>query len=143
MDIRDIINAHLEVLKELNELLDYEKEVLIKDRASELPQILEKKKLIAQKISFIEKKRNELTGTKKADELITAGLLTQKLVDEVKKLTETVQEKSEVNLILTRQSIYYIRMITSALNPAVKVPTYGSSGSLDDGASVNVFTTKA
>lgn len=143
MDIKDIINAHIGVLNELNELLDIEKEILIKDRASELSQILEKKKLIAQKISFIERKRNELTGNRKADELVAAGLLVQKQVDEVKKLTELVQEKGEVNLILTRQSIYYIRMITSALNPAVKVPTYGSSGKLDDGTSVNVFTTKA
>jgi flagellar biosynthesis/type III secretory pathway chaperone len=128
MDIKDIINAQTNVLEELNILLDTEKEILIKDRASELTEILDKKKAIAQKISLLERKRQELYGEKKADELVEIGLLTKSSVDKLKKLTEDIKEKNEVNLILTRQSINYIRMITSALNPSQKIVTYGNNG---------------
>lgn len=139
MDIKDIVSTHIEVLSELNALLDYEKEVLIKDDAKELQGILDKKKLITQKIAFIEKKRQEIYGEKTAEELVVDGLIGQSKVDELKKLTEDIKEKNETNLILTRQSIYYIRMITSALNPNQRVVTYGNNGSIDDGKSRSVF----
>lgn len=142
MEIRDIMAAQEVVLKNLNELLDYEKEVLIKDRALELQKIIEKKKDCAKKISLLEKKRQELTGDRKAEELVKEGLITQGQVDRLRKLSEDAKEKGEVNLMLTRQSIYYIRMITSALNPTQRVMTYGNAGKLDDGKSESVFNTK-
>ncbi len=142
MDISDIVKTHIEVLSELNTLLDYEKEVLTKDDAHELPGIIEKKKLITQKIAFVEKKRQEIYGTKTAEELSSDGIIDHSKVDELKKLTDDIREKNETNLILTRQSIYYIRMITSALNPNQRVVTYGNSGSIDDGVSSSVFNRK-
>lgn len=142
MDIKDIVNTHIEVLSELNSLLDHEKEILIKDEANELPGIIEKKKLISQKIAFVEKKRQEIYGTKTAEELVVDGVIGKSLVEKLKKLTEDIKEKNETNLILTRQSIYYIRMITSALNPNQKVVTYGNNGSIDDGTSRSVFNRK-
>ena len=142
MDIKDIVKTHIEVLSELNSLLDYEKEILIKDDAEELPGIIEKKKLIAQKIAFIEKKRQEIYGIKTAEELSTEGIIGKSQVMELKKLAEDIKEKNETNLILTRQSIYYIRMITSALNPNQRVVTYGNNGSIDDGTQTSVFNRK-
>lgn len=142
MEIRDIMSAQEVVLKNLNELLDYEKEVLIKDRALELQEIIEKKKDCAKKISLLEKKRQELTGDRKAEDMVKEGLITQGQVDRLRKLSEDAKEKGEVNLMLTRQSIYYIRMITSALNPTQRVMTYGNAGKLDDGKSESVFNTK-
>lgn len=142
MEIRDIMSAQEVVLKNLNELLDYEKEVLIKDRALELQEIIEKKKDCAKKISLLEKKRQELIGDRKAEDLVKEGLITQGQVDRLRKLSEDAKEKGEVNLMLTRQSIYYIRMITSALNPTQRVMTYGNAGKLDDGKSESVFNTK-
>lgn len=142
MEIKDIMSAQEVVLKNLNELLDYEKEVLIKDKASELQEIIEKKKDCAKKISLLEKKRQELTGDRKAEDLVKEGLITQGQVDRLRKLSEDAKEKGEVNLMLTRQSIYYIRMITSALNPTQRVMTYGNAGKLDDGKSESVFNTK-
>lgn len=142
MDINDIVNTHIDVLSELNSLLDYEKEVLIKDEANELPGIIDKKKLIAQKIAFVEKKRQEIYGTKTAEELVIDGIINHSQVDKLKRLTEDIKEKNDTNLILTRQSIYYIRMITSALNPNQRVVTYGNSGSIDDGTSSSVFNRK-
>lgn len=142
MDINDIVNTHIEVLSELNTLLDYEKEVLIKDEATELSNILEKKKLITQKIAFVEKKRQEIYGAKTAQELASEGVIKNGQVDKLKKLTEDIREKNDTNLILTRQSIYYIRMITSALNPNQRVVTYGNNGSIDDATSRSVFNRK-
>lgn len=142
MDINDIVNTHIDVLSELNTLLDYEKEVLIKDGANELSGIIEKKKLITQKIAFVEKKRQEIYGTKTAEELVSDGIIGHSQVDKLKRLTDDIREKNDTNLILTRQSIYYIRMITSALNPNQRVVTYGNSGSIDDGVSSSVFNRK-
>lgn len=142
MEVKDIMAAQEVVLKNLNEILDYEKEVLIKDKASELQEIIDKKKDCAKKISLLEKKRQELIGDRKAEELVKEGLITQGQVDRLRKLSEDAKEKGEVNLMLTRQSIYYIRMITSALNPAQRVMTYGNAGKLDDGKSESVFNTK-
>lgn len=142
MDINDIVTTHIEVLSELNSLLDYEKEILIKDDADELPGIIEKKKLIAQKIAFVEKKRQEIYGAKTAEELSSEGVISKSQVNKLKKLAEDIKEKNDTNLILTRQSIYYIRMITSALNPNQRVVTYGSTGSIDDGTQTSVFNRK-
>lgn len=142
MDINDIVNTHIEVLSELNALLDYEKEVLIKDEADELPSIIEKKKLITQKIAFVERSRQEIYGTKTAEDLVIDGVIGQNSINKLRKLTEDIKEKNETNMILTRQSIYYIRMITSALNPNQRVVTYGNNGSIDDGASRSVFNRK-
>lgn len=142
MDIKDIVQAQIIVLSELNSLLDTEKEILINDKASDLPGILDEKKLIAQKISLLEKKRNELYGEKKAEELVEAGFLDKAAFDTLKKLTDDINEKNDTNLILTRQSINYIRMITSAINPSQKIMTYGNNGKIDDGVSSSVFNKK-
>lgn len=142
MDIKDLMTAEEKVLTELNDILDYEREVLIKDKGAELKEIVQKKTELAKKISVIEAKRKEIYGNKKASELINDGLVTKELVDRLKKLSMDAKEKGEVNLILTRQSIYYIRMITSALNPTPRVMTYGNSGEMDDKTSSNIFNTR-
>lgn len=142
MDIKDLMTAEEKVLTELNDILDYEREVLIKDKGAELKEIVQKKTELAKKISVIEAKRQEIYGNKKASELINDDLVTKELVDRLKKLSMDAKEKGEVNLILTRQSIYYIRMITSALNPTPRVMTYGNSGEMDDKTSSNIFNTR-
>lgn len=142
MDIKDIIGFESQILLELSEILDKEKEVLIKDKANELPELVEQKKLIAKKISLLENKRQELYGSKKVDEFVVEGIISREKAEELKKLTEDIKEKNETNLMLTKQSIGYIRTITNALNPNQKVVTYGNSGKIGDGTSSNLFTTK-
>lgn len=142
MDLKDLISAEEKVLIELNELLDYEREVLIKDQGAKLKEIVQKKTELAKKISIIEAKRQEVYGNKKASELVNDGLINKEQVERLKKLSLDAKEKGEVNLILTRQSIYYIRMITSALNPTPKVITYKNSGEMDDKTSSNIFNTR-
>jgi flagellar biosynthesis/type III secretory pathway chaperone len=141
MELKEVLNYQIDVLSELNELLDFEKDVLIKDKASELLEIIEKKKLIAKKISLLEKKRQELCGDKTSSQLIKEGLLEKVQVDKLKNLTDTIKEKGETNLALTKQSLSYIRMINSALNPNQKVVTYGNKGQIGDKSFSGLFTT--
>lgn len=143
MDIREILNYQIEALRELEELLDFEKDILIRDKAVEIPGIVEKKKVIAQKLSLLEKKRISLSGSRKADELSAEGMIEMEQVEALVKLADAIKEKEDTNYILTKQSINYIRLITSALNPGQKVVTYGSSGKAQDNTSAGLFTTKA
>lgn len=142
MDIKDIIKQQYEALSELNILLDCEKEILIKDKASELSELIEKKREIAKKIAGIEKTRQELYRDKKAEDFVNEGLIENSDIEKLKKLADTIKEKEEVNLVLTRQSINYIRLITSALNPNQRVVTYGNSGKIDDNTTSSLFTTR-
>jgi flagellar biosynthesis/type III secretory pathway chaperone len=143
MELREILKYQIETLEELDSLLDFERSILISDRAGELPGLLEKKRLIAQKLSLLERKRLELSKGKNAEQLSNEGLIASSQVEGLIEIVNRIKEKEETNLILTRQSINYIRMITSALNPAQRVVTYGNSGKARDNASAGLFTTKA
>ncbi|TDT50624.1 flagellar protein FlgN [Fonticella tunisiensis] len=143
MELKEIITNQKECLIELNELLDLEKEVLIKDRACEIPEIVEKKKLIAQKMSLLEKERIELCGDKTSSDLIKDGLIDKQTIRTMQILLASAKEKGEMNLMLTRQSLNYIRMIISALSPSKGVITYGNSGKAQDNQKTSIFTTKA
>lgn len=142
MEIHEIIKNELEVLKELNDLLDLEKEVLIKDRASELPGIVDRKKELSKKIVEIEKIRLDIYKDKTAEDFVNEGKLSKDDFEALKSLVSIIKEKEETNLLLTKQSLNYIRLITSALNPNPRVVTYSSSGKVDDSKAVNIFTQK-
>lgn len=142
MNINDIVNAEINVLTELDNLLDEEKIVLVKNDAKELPEIIEKKKLIAKKISILEIERKKIYGEKKGEELVEEGIFNKELFNKLKKLSFSVKEKGETNFILTKQSLSYIKVITSALAPPKRIVTYGNNGKLDDNLDRSAFTTK-
>ncbi|SKA86148.1 FlgN protein [Caloramator quimbayensis] len=142
MDIENIVKRQIELLTELDNILNKEKDILINDRAFELPNLIEEKKEISKKIVEIEKVRLSLYKDKTAEELLEDGIINRDDVSALKALIESIKQKQETNLILTKQSLYYIRLITSALNPNQKVITYKSSGKVDDAKSLNIFTTK-
>ncbi|EYE88817.1 hypothetical protein Q428_05860 [Fervidicella metallireducens AeB] len=141
MNINEILTSQITVVKELSELLDYEKEVLKKDLASELPAIIEGKKEIARKIAVLEKNRQNLCGNKTADEMISEGIVDISKIEELRSLINIVKEKDETNLALTKQSLNYIRMITFALNPNNKNVVYKNNGAVGDTSSTGIFTT--
>lgn len=142
MDIREIVKNQTEILSELEHLLDNEREILINDSASELKELIEKKKELAKKIAIVEKNRIDIYGDKTSEEFLDDGTLELDEIDGLKKLIMSIREKGETNLILTKQSLNYIRTITSALNPNKKVVTYGNSGKIGDPSTKGVFTTK-
>lgn len=141
-NIKDIVEKQIEIISDLDRLLDAEKDALLKDNAHELPNIIENKKDIAKKIVEIEKIRISLYKEKTAEELVIEGILEKGDVDKLKSLVKSVKEKEETNMVLTKQSLNYIKMITSALNPNQNAITYGNSGKIENGKAVNIFTTK-
>lgn len=141
MNINEILTSQIAVIKDLSKLLDYEKEVLKKDLASELPSIVEQKKEFARKIAVLEKNRQTLYGNKTADEMVSEGIADKEKVEELRELINIVKEKDETNLALTKQSLNYIRMITFALNPNNKNVVYKNNGAVGDTASTGIFTT--
>lgn len=142
MDIGVIVKSQIELMRELSSLMDVEKEVLVKDKGFELEQIIEKKKEIAQKIAYYERERLNTYSSEKASELVAKGILKQEDIDEMKKLAALIKEKNETNMILTRQSINYIRMIRNVLNPQPKVVTYGNNGRVGENKYIGGFNRK-
>lgn len=130
MNISDIINSQIEAMSELNLILDQEKEILIKDNASELQAIMDKKKSVAIRISQLERARQNINKEKKAEEYVNEGLLEGEKLQKLIELSDSVQQKNDINLLLTRQSINYIRAVTFALNPSPKNFTYGNNGKI-------------
>ena len=141
MTLKEIINNLSDNLKEMNKTLDNEKEILMKDKASELSAIVEKKKCLAKNIAVLENERQKQFGIKKADELISEKLIDKKDIDELKELTKDIKDKNELNMMLTKQSLNYIRVITNAINPNPPVVTYKTNGKIDDSSRSGIFNT--
>jgi len=142
MDIVALTEAQKLLLKELDKLLDKEKDILINDRCEELQAIIDEKADLSQKLSIVEAKRQELYPNVKAESFVKEGILKEETLKELKSLAITVKEKSDVNLALTRQSLNYIKAITSALDTRHKTLTYGSTGKLGDDNSASLFSQK-
>lgn len=142
MDIVALTEAQKLLLEELDKLLDKEKDVLINDRCEELQAIIDAKSEISQKLSIVETKRQELYPGVKSESFVKEGILNEETVKDLKALAISVKEKSDVNMALTRQSLNYIRAITSALDTRHKTLTYGNTGKLGDDSSASLFSQK-
>jgi flagellar biosynthesis/type III secretory pathway chaperone len=142
MDIVALTEAQRLLLEELNKLLDKEKDILIHDRCDELLSIIDAKADLSHKLSIVEEKRQKLYPGKKAESFIKEGTLDEKTLKDLKLLAISAKEKSDVNMALTRQSLNYIKAITSALDTRQKTLTYGNTGKLEDDSSASLFSQK-
>lgn len=142
MDIVDLTRAQMRLLKDLNEVLDKEKDILIHDRCEELQSVIDAKKDISYKLSLIEEKRQQLYPGIKADSFVKKGILDKEAVRELKSLAMDAKKKSDTNMALTRQSLNYIRAITTALDTRHKTVTYGNTGRIEDDSSASLFSQK-
>jgi flagellar biosynthesis/type III secretory pathway chaperone len=142
MDIVALTEAQRLLLEELNKLLDKEKDILIHDRCDELLSIIDAKADLSHKLSIVEEKRQELYPGKKAESFIKEGTLDEKTLMDLKLMAISAKEKSDVNMALTRQSLNYIKAITSALDTRQKTLTYGNTGKLEDDSSASLFSQK-
>jgi len=141
MDIKEIINSMTKVIGQLSDLLDCEKEFLIKDNAKEIVSIVEKKRELSKQIEGLEIQRRRGYGDKTSRELISLGVIGKDEIDNLEKLVDIVKEKSEVNSLLTKQSLNYIKTMGWILNPTMQNTTYGNNGKVSDNARTGVFTT--
>lgn len=142
MDIVALTEAQRLLLEELNELLDKEKDILIHDRSEELQAVIDAKAELSQKLSIVEEKRHELFPGVKAECFVKEGTLSEEIVNDLKALALSAKEKNDVNMALTRQSLNYIKAITSALDTRQKTLTYGNTGKLGDDTSASLFSQK-
>ncbi|WP_027307550.1 flagellar export chaperone FlgN [Caloramator sp. ALD01] len=130
--IKEILTSELNLLKNFEILLEDERKILLNSEASKLPTIIEEKKNLALELSKLERKRKEICGSKTANDLISEGIIEQELIEEIIKLTETVKEKNELNSLLTKQSLAYIKMYTNLLSNENKIVTYKGTGKVDE-----------
>lgn len=138
MDIKELFLEFINLFLKLTEILDKEKEALIKDEGEVIAALLETKKDIALKINKLEGERRKLLKDKKIDELIKQGLITEDLARDFERLALEVKEKNETNLVLTKQSLSYIRMMNNILSPNKSV-TYNPTGEINANQSYNIF----
>lgn len=141
MTIKEILIKLLDNLKEMSAALDSEKEILMKDEASKLSSIVDKKKELARNIALLENERQKQFGNIKAEELISKKLIDKKDIDELKELIKDIKEKNELNMMLTKQSLNYIRVVKNAINPYPPVVTYKTDGKVDDSSRSGIFNT--
>lgn len=139
--IKELLTSEINILKEFEILLEDERKILLNNEASKLAYIIEDKKNLALELSKLERKRKEISGNKSASELIMEGLIEQELVDEIIKLTESIKEKNELNSLLTKQSLAYIKMYTNLLSNENKIVTYKGTGKVDESLQ-SIFNTK-
>lgn len=130
--IKEILTSELNILKNFEVILEDERKILLNNEASKLPLIIEEKKNLALELSKLERKRKEICGNKTANDLISEGIVEEKLVEEIIKITEAVKEKNELNLLLTKQSLAYIKMYTNLLSNENKIVTYKGTGKVDE-----------
>ncbi|WDU83942.1 flagellar protein FlgN [Caloramator sp. Dgby_cultured_2] len=138
MDIKELFLEFINLFLQLTELLDKEREALIKDQGEIIASLLETKKDIAININKLEGERQRLLKDKKIQDLVKEGLISEDLAREFERLALEVKEKNETNLALTKQSLSYIRMMNNILSPNKSV-TYNPTGEINAKSSSNIF----
>lgn len=130
--IKQILLKEIEILREFDLLLDKELEILKKDEATKLQNVMEEKKHLALELSRLEKKRKEIVGEKTSKDLITEGLIEEQLINEMINITLSIKEKNELNGLLTKQAIGYIKMFNNVLSQGNKTVTYKGTGKINE-----------
>ncbi|KMT21686.1 flagellar protein FlgN [Clostridium cylindrosporum] len=141
--LNEIYNYLLETFRELDSLLDKEKEVLMENKGGELLKVVEEKKVLVRKISLLEEKRISLTKEMTISDLVLAGFVTEEDINSLKNLAKSIEYKNETNKMLTNQSLHFIKAIKFALTPNQnRVTTYGNQGIIGEKAADSIFSTK-
>ncbi|MEF9951649.1 MAG: flagellar protein FlgN [Clostridium sp.] len=141
--LSEIYKYLLESFKELDELLDRERDILVNSEGHDLLKVVDEKRVIIKKISLLEEKRLTLKGDMTIDEIIGNGHILPEDVDFLKKICKDIKEKNDTNNMLTKQSLHYIRAIKYALTPNEnRVTTYGNQGKVGEVQSDSIFSTK-
>lgn len=130
--IKQLLLDEIEILREFDLLLDKEREILKKDEAIQLQNIMEEKKKLALELSRLEKRRKELIGEKTSKDLIKEGLIEEELVNEMLNMTLSIKDKNELNGLLTKQAIGYIKMFNNVLSQGNMTVTYKGTGKINE-----------
>lgn len=147
MNIIDLLISQREVLTNLLEILDKERDALIHENIDDIAEFQEKKKELKQRIDIIEEKKQEIYGEKRLKEILDSmegqdRQKAEKLGLEVEELVMDIIEINDINDMLIRQSLDYIRNMINIFTPK-KVTVYKSTGKVDSGAAPSSVINKS
>lgn len=148
MEILEILYKEKELLVEMLDTLKTEKQVLINDDVKKLEETVKKKEELKSRIDCIEKLRIEKCGSRKLKDILPLFKAKEReeievLGREIENAVFGIQEINNVNRLLIKQSLNYIRAVMNMLTPqGVKV--YNSAGTVNGSASSSgIFDTSA
>ncbi|MTI69504.1 MAG: flagellar protein FlgN [Firmicutes bacterium] len=139
MEITNVLNTQLDVLKKLLDCLKEEKELLIKEDADALKIIVDKKMDLMKKLDEIEKDRVSICGDKTMDDLALKSEKKKEILDIKESYTETIVKINEMQLtnqMLTKQSLDYANSMVNIFMKNKKKGvnnTYQANGKVNSG----------
>lgn len=125
MDIVEILEKELKILKEIDNVLEIEKDCLMKEDGEKLLEIIKIKKEKMNQLQDIEEKRNKIDPNMTLKELEDKGIL---LGNELKDLVRRIGEQQETNQLLTQQSLSYAQRMLSLFKGQKETSLYGANG---------------
>lgn len=150
-DLLSVLKAQNEILKQLIELGEREKEILTHNRWSELLEITSQENKLAEDLRRIEKQRNDvysLLGTELdlGDDTSLNGLLEMRQIPSKGELTlirgllktnaEKLKELNELNFILLQKSLIYFKKMENII---FTNNNYTNEGSLEEIKGLSYF----
>ena len=147
MNIINMLTSQKEVLTSLLEILNKERDALIHEDIDDIVEFQEKKIELKQKIDDIEENRQEIYGDKRLKEILESmkgqnRQKAEKLGSEVEELAFDIVKINDINDMLIRQSLDYVRNMISFLTPK-KVTVYKSTGKVDSSAAPSSVINKS
>jgi flagellar biosynthesis/type III secretory pathway chaperone len=135
MDIMNTLKAERSLLEQIVELLKDEKQALIKNDIDEIQQIAAKKEELKVQVDEIEKHRIDICGSTKLKDMILQmnekdKQEAEKIGSDMEKAVNEIQKANDVNGMLLKQSLDYVRMMVNVMNPP-KVSVYNTKGRVE------------
>ncbi|MTI65742.1 MAG: flagellar protein FlgN [Firmicutes bacterium] len=139
MEITNVLNTQLDVLKKLLDCLKEEKELLIKEDADALKIIVDKKMDLMKELDEIEKDRVSVCGDETLESLALNSENKEEILDIKDSYTETIVKINEMQLtnqMLTKQSLDYANSMVNIFMKNKKKGgnnTYKANGKVSSG----------
>lgn len=135
MELIDFLIRQREILKDIENCLEREKQALIKEEAKSLLEIIGEKQEYINALDTIEKKRSQTypnLNLRKMEQEGTLPLDIKKVGNQLRYLTQKILGLQEVNALLTKQSLEYTNTMISILQGSErsKVSSYSSDGEI-------------
>ncbi len=126
MELIDFLIKQREILKDIKNCLEQEKQALIKEDAKGLLEIIGEKQEYINALDTIEKKRSQTypsLNLRKGEQEGTLSSDIKEVGNQLRHLTQKISELQEANALLTKQSLEYINTMISILQGSEKSNT--------------------
>ncbi|SHH83358.1 flagellar protein FlgN [Clostridium grantii] len=129
MDIFHLYEIEENLLKNLKQCLEKEKNILIKSDWVKMNDLIKEKQEILNVITLLEKERMDLgeENIKNMEKANSNKNFHENKIN-IKKLIIEIQELNETNVLLTKSSLNYTKVMLNSLGVNNKANTYGANG---------------